>query len=74
MPYRKLVKRFEYKKKRRHYSKYKKSVRIKKIPVEACGAREGPGRSWGSRLALAGYLAVPFVYMAVARLLRQYTD
>jgi hypothetical protein len=74
MPYRKLVKRFKYKKKRRHYSKYKKFVRIKKIPVDGCSGRERPGRSWGPRLALVGYLAVPFVYMAVARLLRQYTD
>ena len=71
MRYRKLVKRFKYRKKRKHYVKYKTLVRIKKIPVGECSGRERAGRSWGPRLALAGYLSLPFIYMAVARMLRQ---
>jgi len=71
MRYRKFIKRAKFKKKNKHSSKYKKYVKIKKVPV-AC--RERSGVSPGHRALLILSITVPLVSLVVFKLVRHFLN
>lgn len=70
MHYRKIVKRGKYKKKNKHSSKYKKYVKIKKVPVGCTRT----GLSPAVRMTVILSIAVPLVSLVLFKLVRHYLN
>lgn len=68
MRYRKIVKRGKYKKKNKHSSKFKKYVKIKKIPV----GQARSALSARTRALLILSFTVPVVSLVVFKLVRHF--